>query len=214
MRVISGLYVIVDSRLVGERDVLEVVKQVILGGARIIQLRDKESSTRKLIEVGLKIRRITKKRAIFIVNDRLDLAMAVDADGLHLGQEDMSLTLARKLWKKSKIIGLSVENLSQAKRAEREGADYLGVGSIFKTSTKIDAGYPLGTSIISKIKKRVKIPVVAIGGISKDNLEEVVRAGADAVAVARAVIGAEDISLAVARLSRKWKMAHKVGVRC
>lgn len=209
MRVISGLYVIVDSKLVGERDILGVVKQVILGGARIIQLRDKEGSTRKLIEVGLKIRRITKKRAIFIVNDRLDVAMAVDADGLHLGQEDMPLTLARKLWKKSKIIGVSVENLPLAKRAEREGADYVGVGSIFKTSTKIDAGYPLGTSIISKIKKRVKIPVVAIGGVDEDNLEEVAKAGADAIAVARAVIGAEDIRSATARLSRKWKMVRR-----
>ncbi|NLJ49182.1 MAG: thiamine phosphate synthase [Candidatus Atribacteria bacterium] len=186
-----SLYVITDQGLQKNKSILEVIKEVIQGGATIIQFREKNLPTRTFFENAQTIRKITKKAGIpLIINDRLDIALAVNADGVHLGEEDLPLKFARKIAPHF-IIGYSTDSIHQARKAEEEGADYLGVGSIFPTKTKIDAGVAIGTQKLEEIKKAVSIPVVAIGGITLENLPEVIQSGADGVAVISAIIGAE-----------------------
>jgi thiamine-phosphate pyrophosphorylase len=204
------LYVITDRRLASGRSHEEVAREAIAGGATVIQLRDKEASTKELVEIGRRLRRLTAERGVtFIVNDRVDVALAVDADGVHLGQEDMPAALARQLMGPAKVIGVSAGTVEEAKRAEKEGANYLGVGPVYATATKPDAGEPIGVEGLSEILRAVSIPVVAIGGINEGNVEEVVATGADGVAVVSAVVGAQDIEAAARRLHRKIKEAKE-----
>ncbi|MDN5347104.1 MAG: thiamine-phosphate pyrophosphorylase [Clostridia bacterium] len=195
------LYVITDSRLSRGRPVVEVVRQALEGGARIIQLREKEMPPRELVALGRELRSLIKSfNATFIVNDRLDVALAVDADGVHVGQDDLPAAVARRLLGPGKILGVSVATVEEALRALADGADYLGVGSIYATGTKPDAGAPIGPARIKEIKSRVNLPVVAIGGINAANAGEVIAAGADGVAVISAVVGADDVRAAAAEL--------------
>jgi thiamine-phosphate pyrophosphorylase len=198
------LHILTDKRLAKGRPHLDVVREAIEGGAPVIQFRDKEANTRQLIDIGQQLRSLTREKGvILIINDRVDIALAVEADGVHVGPEDMPVHLARKILGPYAIIGVSVGTLEEALRAEEEGASYLGVGSIFATSTKSDAGTPIGTVPLTQIKTRVKIPVIAIGGINQRNVEEVLRAGADGVAVVSAIVGAEDIKEATRSLLAK-----------
>lgn len=198
------LHVLTDKRLAKGRSHLDVVREAIEGGAPVIQLRDKEANSRQLIDIGQQLRSLTREKGvILIINDRVDIALAVEADGVHVGPEDMPVHLARKVLGPHAIIGASAGTLEEALQAEEEGASYLGVGSIFATSTKSDAGAPVGTRLLTEIKAHVKIPVVAIGGINHGNVEEVLRAGADGVAVVSAVVGAEDIKEATRSLLTK-----------
>jgi thiamine-phosphate pyrophosphorylase len=168
-----------------------MVLRVLNAGVRCIQYRDKEKSRKAIYEESLKIREVTKKfHAVFIVNDYVDIALAVDADGVHLGQDDLPLIEARKILGKEKIIGISTHNMDQAIEAENSGADYLGFGPIFYTNTK-DAGMPQGTEILGQVTSRIRIPVVAIGGITLDTVRSVFEAGADAVAVASAILSGD-----------------------
>jgi thiamine-phosphate diphosphorylase len=204
----AQLYVITDQTLSRGRSNSEIVEKAILGGAKIIQLRDKTSSTKVLIEEGLKLRGITQRGgAIFIVNDRVDVAYAVDADGVHLGQDDYPAKTARKWLGKHKIIGVSAGNVDEAIQSEKDGADYIAVGSIFSTSTKPDAGDAVGLEFISLVKKRVTVPLVAIGGISEKNIAQVAQAGADCAAVISAVVGADNIESATRRLVELFQKA-------
>ena len=194
------LYVIIDKKSVKGRDLVLAAKEAVAGGADVIQLRDKESDAADVVEAGLAMRKaIGKDEAVFIVNDSPDIALAVDADGVHLGQEDMPVIGARSILGRGKIIGLSTHSLEQAAAAQNSGADYIGVGPVFSTPTK--PGYkPVGLDLIKKVKNISSLPFVAIGGIDETNIADVIAAGASRVAVVRAVCGAEDIKEAAKRL--------------
>lgn len=196
-----SLYVIVQEEFSCGRSLEELTSAAIEGGAKVIQLRDKESSTRKLIEAARKLRLLTKEKGIvFIVNDRIDVALAAQADGAHLGQDDLPASDARKILGRDKIIGISVNTLEQAREAQQQGADYIGVGPVFETGTK-DVEYdPVGVDLLKEMAKEIHIPKVAIGGITSGNAFEVVRSGADGVAVVTAVISAPDVAAAASSL--------------
>lgn len=186
-----SLYVIANQDLQKNRTIIEVIEEIIQGGATIIQLREKNLPTRTFFEEAQTIRKITKKAGIpLIINDRLDVALAVNADGVHLGEEDLPLKYARKIAPHF-IIGYSTDSIDQAREAEKDGANYLGVGSVFPTKTKIDAGMAIGTQKLEEIKRAVSIPVIAIGGITLENLPKVIQSGVDGVAVISAIISAE-----------------------
>ncbi len=164
----------------------DMVKRVLDAGITFIQYREKEKTRREIYHESALLRDLTRSyNAVFIINDHADIALAVEADGVHLGQDDLPLTEARKIMGR-RIIGISTHSIEQAQSAEAGGADYIGFGPIFHTSTK-DAGAPKGVDIIRTIKQNISIPVVAIGGISIDTAVAVIDAGADAVAVATAI---------------------------
>ncbi len=195
------LYVIVQEKFTGGRDLVEVAESAIAGGATVIQLRDKESSDSKLLEKGLELRRLTRFKDIpLIINDRVDIALAVDADGVHLGQDDLPVSTARKLLGPGKIIGLSVFSLEQARQARRQGADYIGVGPVFDTRTKEDAARPVGLELLRRVSREIDLPWVAIGGINMSNVSEVIETGAKGVAVVSAVVSAPDVRAAASYL--------------
>jgi len=205
-----SLYVITDRRLSRGRSHLEVARAAIAGGATVVQLRDKEASTRGLIEAGLALRKLTRERGIaFIVNDRVDVALAVEADGVHVGQDDMPAKLARRLVGPGKIIGVSASSVEEALRAETDGADYVSASPVFTPPPKPAAPPPPGWEGLRAIAKAVHVPVIAIGGINESNVEEVIRAGADGVAVISAVVDAPNIAEAARRLREKIEAARR-----
>jgi len=188
------LYVIIQEKYSGGRDPVEVAGSAISGGATVIQLRDKDSSDSRLLEKSLKLRRLTRSVGVpLIINDRIDIALAVDADGVHLGQDDLPVSTARQFLGPGKIIGVSTHSLEQARRARRQGADYIGVGPVFDTKTKENGARPVGLELLRQVSREIDLPWVAIGGINKSNISEVVSAGAKSVAVVTAVVSAPDI---------------------
>jgi thiamine-phosphate pyrophosphorylase len=193
------LLVITDKRL--KPNVVKSVEDALRGGATSIQLRLKDSSTREMIEVGKAIRRLTRDYgALYFVDDRIDVALATDADGVQLGPEDMPIAIAREI-APNLIIGASVYSVDEALEAEKEGASFLGAGSVFPSPTKPDARV-IGLEGLRRIVESVRIPVVAIGGINKDNVEDVLRTGVAGVAVISAVMGAEDVYRATLELRK------------
>jgi thiamine-phosphate diphosphorylase len=192
--VISGVCIITAEGLVHGRTHLDVAKAAVEAGVDIVQLRDKTATTRKLFETARQIRELTRgTRTRFVVNDRLDVALAAAADGVHIGDEDLPPDIARRIMGPNAIIGVSAATLEEAVKAERAGATYLGVGPMFPTTTKPDAGEAVGPKRISEIKSAVSIPVLGIGGITCENAHLVFEAGADGVAVISAVAAAEDM---------------------
>ncbi len=188
---ISGLYVIIDKQSLKGRSHVEVASQAISGGATTIQLRDKVQSKKKLLPVAQQLRVLCAERnVLFIMNDYLDIALDTDADGLHLGQEDLPIQAARKLLPLGKVLGCSATTVDQAMAAQSEGADYIAVGAIYPTPSK-ERGEVVGLERLRQIRQAILLPLVAIGGITKDNASEVIAAGADSVAVISAVLGAE-----------------------
>jgi thiamine-phosphate pyrophosphorylase len=180
---------------------VDVARAALEGGATMIQLREKDLSTRALLELAEQIGALTREHsAAFVVNDRVDVALAAEADGVHLGMEDMPIATARRLLGAERLIGASVDDPADARRAEAAGADYLGVGPVFATGSKADAGDPIGLGPIGEIKRAVSIPVLAIGGLTCDNVENVIRAGADGIAVISAVTEAADMVAATRAL--------------
>lgn len=166
-----------------------------------MQLRDKSASTLKLVEQASTLRDLCREHdALFLVNDRVDVALAVDADGVHLGQEDMPLALARKLMGPSSVIGVSVRTCTEAKAAEAGGADYIAANMVFPTETKTDLPAPLGLAEVARLADATGLPLVAIGGINESNFRQVLKAGADGVAVVSAIMAAEDVAAAVCAL--------------
>lgn len=189
----SRLYLIIDKKTCGQKSLLEAADKIKSLGADIIQLRDKISDKAAILKDAYSLRRLlAKSKTLFIINDYLDIARITDADGIHLGQEDCSIKIARKILGKDKIIGLSCHSLKQAIEAQKQGADYIGIGPIFKTPTK-PATSPIGLKIIREIGRRLKIPFFAIGGIDKNNIKKVVAFGAKRIAVTRAADQARDI---------------------
>ena len=198
---ISGLYVIIDTGFLEGRSPLEAARQAIAGGAHVIQLRDKLLSRRDLMNVARELQGLCTQHDIpFIVNDYLDVALIVGADGLHVGQKDLPLQIIRSQLPSNSLAGCSAATLEEAYQAESEGADYIAVGSVFPTLSKADARQA-GLEILHKVKKAVSLPVVAIGGIDKNNVDQVLEAGADAVAVISAVLGEDDIEAAARQLA-------------
>lgn len=187
------LYVIVDRKACGRRGPIYVAREAIAGGADVIQLRDKQANAKELVKVGRAIRSLTRKKKIsLIINDRPDIAKAVDADGVHLGQDDLPIKVARSILGRDKIIGLSTHSVLQAQEAQKSGADYIGVGPIFATPTKPEYK-AVGVDLIKKVKDKIKIPFVAIGGIDESNIDEILAVGATRIAVVRAVCTAKNI---------------------
>ncbi|CAB50001.1 thiamine phosphate synthase [Pyrococcus abyssi] len=192
------LYVITDRRLKPE---VKSVRQALEGGATSIQLRIKDASTKEMYEVGKEIRRLTQEYdALFFVDDRIDVALAVNADGVQLGPEDMPIEVAREI-APNLIIGASVYSLEEALEAEKKGADYLGAGSVFPTKTKRDVRV-IRIEGLREIVEAVSIPVVAIGGINVENVKQVLSAGVDGIAVVSAVMGASDVKKATEELRK------------
>jgi len=198
------LYVITDEKVSRGRSHLQVAEAAILGGADVLQLRDKEASGGHLYRVALQLRKLTRDAKVpFIVNDRLDVALAADADGVHVGQADLPASVVREIMGPGKILGVSVDTVEEAIQAEKDGADYLGVGPVFEArETKPDAGEPLGVDRIARIRRHSRLPIVAIGGIDAENARQVREAGADAAAVISAIVAADDIADAARRLKR------------
>lgn len=195
------LYVITDETIAGGRSHAEIARQALRGGADVIQLRDKSRSCAELKSIGLQIAAIIRKAgAIFIVNDRLDVAIACGADGVHLGQDDMQLSTARQIAPPGFIIGVSVGTVEEAQDAEREGADYLALSPVFATASKEDAGCGHGLERLREIRRAVSLPLVAIGGINRHNVRDVIAAGADGIAVISAVVASKDITVAAQEL--------------
>jgi thiamine-phosphate pyrophosphorylase len=202
---IKGLYAIIDTETLKGRSHAELTRQVLSGGAKVVQLRDKVSDKQVLYPIAMEVRKICAEAgALFIMNDYLDLALAVKADGLHIGQTDLLLKEARKLLPADMLLGLSTQTVPQAIMAEKDGADYIGVGAVFPTTTKKNArGH--GPGILSESKKAVKLPIVAIGGITLDNVGEVIAAGADSAAVISAILNAPSPEEAARQFILKFK---------
>ena len=197
------LYLCTDRNLMKTETLAETVEQAILGGCSVVQLREKECDTKDFFQLAKGIKQVTDKYNIpLIINDRIDIMLAVDAAGVHLGQEDMPVKEARRIIGENKIIGVSAHNLEEAKKAWEEGADYLGVGAIFGTKTKKNT---VDTSIetLKEICHTVKIPVVAIGGIGLSNIYQLNGSGISGVAVVSAIMAAENVKEVAAELVRK-----------
>jgi thiamine-phosphate pyrophosphorylase len=194
----KGYYFITDASLSRAGNASDI-KSALAAGVRVVQYRDKQKQSKALYEEAMELRALCKK-VTFLINDRVDIALAVEADGVHLGQGDLPYTVARKLLGKNKIIGLTVHNLKEAEEAERMGADYLGVSPVFTTATKNDAGTPVGVGLIKQIKLRIRLPVAAIGGINFSNAPEAIGAGADAICAISVVVTQQDIKTAIEKL--------------
>jgi thiamine-phosphate pyrophosphorylase len=195
------LYVVTDERPARTIPLPDLVRQAIEGGADIVQYRDKISPGRVMLETALELRKVTDEYGIpLIINDRLDIAIACMADGLHVGQDDIPVQAVKIRSDFSGIVGVSVGSIEEAVRAEHAGADYVALSPLFSTPTKIDAGPGHGLSVLREIRNRVSLPVIAIGGIGPENVSDVIAHGADGVAVISAIFGGQDIRAAAQEL--------------
>lgn len=188
-----SLYLVTDQALAGARPLVQIVAAAIAGGATVVQLREKDSSTREMIRVAEAILAITRPAGIpLIVNDRIDVALAVDAEGVHVGQDDMPARMARRIIGPYKILGVTAATPVEARQAVAEGADYIGCNAVFFTPTKVDTGTPSGVAGFRLLAESVAVPVIAIGGIKAGNAGDLIRGGAAGVAVVSAIVAAAD----------------------
>ncbi len=195
---LAGLYIILDPSVCTDRPLVEVLKLSATAGAKIVQYRNKTASMKVAYEEALQLRKVAQELGVlFIINDRCDLALAVDADGVHLGQGDVPLNLARKVMGPDKLIGVSTHNREQVIAATAGDPDYLGFGPIFTPGSKLDHDPVVGLQGLRTIRPLTALPIFAIGGITADRTEDVIRAGANGVAVISAILKAPDISQAV-----------------
>lgn len=206
MPVDYSLYLVSDRGILKGRDLFQAVEEAIKGGVTLVQLREKDISSLDFYNIALKMKELVNHYHVpLIINDRLDIALAVDADGLHIGQEDLPLKIARQLLGPGKILGYSVANQEQALFGERNGADYLGAGTVYPTGSKADTGEPIGPEGLRSIKQAVSIPVVGIGGIGMPNLEEVKATGIDGISLIAAILGSNDIKGTSQKLINLWR---------
>ncbi|MFH0728660.1 MAG: thiamine phosphate synthase [Pseudomonadota bacterium] len=204
-KILAGIYGITAEKFSNGKSNIEVVREMIRGGVSVIQYREKyaHKPIREIYEECLEIREMTRKEGVmFIVNDFVDIALLVDADGVHVGQDDLPVAAVRKLVG-NKLIGLSTHSPEQARAALAAGADYIGVGPIFETHTKDDVCAPVGLDYLEYAAKNVPIPFVAIGGIKEHNMDEVCRRGARCVCMVTEIVGAADIAATVRKLRDK-----------
>jgi len=196
-----SLCLVADVDSAGNRDLLDIIGEAAAGGVTLVQLRAKKLSAAAFLNLGLKAAALLRSKNIpLIINDRPDIALACGATGVHLGQEDLPLKAARRLLGNARLIGLSVSNLKEARRAQQEGADYVGLGPVFSTLTKDTSLTPLGLRGLKHICSRLSLPVLAIGGLDRDNAPAVIRAGADGIAVVSAIKAAENVGRAAREL--------------
>jgi len=201
------LYLILDTEVLSflNRDPVETAREAIGAGVDILQLRAKDLEDKQVLKIGQAIKEVNlKSKALFLLNDRADLARTLDIDGVHLGQEDLPVKEARNILGKDKIIGLSTHTQDQAIQAEKQDLDYIGLGPIFATKTKPNLT-PITPKVITEVKDKINTPFVAIGGINLNNLDQVLTAGARRIAVCRAIIAAESISLATGEFTQRLK---------
>jgi thiamine-phosphate pyrophosphorylase len=204
------LYVITDAGLSPGRSHLDIARAALAGGADAVQLRDTSATAQNLSLMAAEIQPLARKfGAVFIVNNRVDVALVSGADGAHVGQDDLPAREARRLLPRPAVLGVSAGTIEEAKRAVREGADYIGVGPIFPSATKPDAGAPIGVDALAAIARAVAVPVVAIGGINPDNVAQVIRAGAAGAAVVAAVVQAPDMAAAARALKGRIVAARR-----
>lgn len=188
------LYLVTDSPILKGRDFYKCIEEAIKSGVTIVQLREKNLDGKEFLEKAIKLRELTKKYNIsLIINDRIDIAMIVDADGVHIGQSDIDSISARKLLGKDKIIGVSVRTLEEARIAKENGADYLGIGAMFSTSTKIDAKQ-VSFDTLELIIKEIKLPFVLIGGITLDNVKKLKKFNPDGYALVSGILSTDNIT--------------------
>ena len=194
------LYLVTDSEILKDRDFYKCIEDAIKSGVTMVQLREKNTDGKEFLEKAIKLRELTNKYNVtFVINDRIDIAMLVDADGVHIGQSDIDAVSARKLLGDNKIIGVSARNLQEAKIAKENGADYLGIGAMFSTSTKSDAKL-VSFNTLEEIIKEVNLPFVLIGGITLDNVKKLKHFKPDGYALVSGILGTDDISERV----EKW----------
>ena len=200
-----SVYLVTDRDLLKGRKLTEVIEEAILGGTSIVQLREKCASSLEFYEIAKEVKKVTDKYNVpLIINDRIDIALAIDASGVHLGQSDIPCSIARKILPKGKIIGVSAHNLKEAEKALKDGADYLGCGAVFNTSTKKDVT-TLSYEGLKEITDNINIPVVAIGGINENNIMTLKGSGINGVAVVSSIIGKENVKGASEKLKELVK---------
>ncbi len=199
------LYLVTDRTNKTDKEFLNIIEEAIKGGVTVVQIREKDADTLEFYNISNKVKEICSKYNVpLIINDRIDIALAIDADGVHIGQSDMPIKIARKLIGNDKILGISAHNLEEATDAEENGADYLGVGAIFSTSTKKDAN-DVSIDTLKEISSNVDIPTVAIGGINLDNVEKLKDTNISGISVVSAIMNAENPKIASENLLRKIK---------
>jgi thiamine-phosphate pyrophosphorylase len=207
-----SVYLVTDPVLISDRVLPRVVEAAIRGGVRMVQYRDKDASTRAMVAMAAELAAVCRQMgACFLVNDRLDVALAVNADGVHVGQDDMPVAMARRLLGPEKLLGVSVHNEAEIRQAERDGADHVSLSPVFSTSTKPDHQPPLGVAGVRTLSRLASVPVIAIGGIHEGNAAEVVRAGARGICVVSAIIAAPDPEAAARRLRRTVAVVQHPG---
>lgn len=206
MAVDYSLYLVTDRILVGPKDFLLSIRKALEGGVTLLQLREKETNFREFYDIGVKVKELAAEFGVpLIINDRVDLALALDADGVHVGQQDLPLAKVRNIIGPDKILGYSVSSLEEALQGERMGADYLGAGPVFPTGSKKDAAEAIGLAKLKEIKAGVSLPVVGIGGIGAANLRAVKETGIDGVSVISAILSQEDPCAAAKGLMDLWR---------
>jgi len=195
------LCLVADSDTAGERNILSIIEEATDEGVTLVQLRGKKLRTREFLELALKASEFLGAKNIpLIINDRIDIALSCNAAGVHLGQQDLPLLYARKILGENKLIGITINTAKEAMAAEERGADYLGVGPVFFTTTKKELKPLLGLEGLRAIKEKVKIPILAIGGINPDNAGDVIATGVEGIAVVSAIQAAEDVRKATREL--------------
>ena len=202
-------YLVTDSDS-SKNGIFSDVENALKAGCKIVQYREKNKSTKDMIEEVRQLKEICEGKAILLVNDRVDVALAAGADGVHIGQEDIPYETARLLLGMNKIIGLTVHNLEEAIEAEKLGVNYIGLAPIFKTDTKEDAREPIGTKMIETVRKNVSLPIVAVGGINKHNVKDVIDSGADSVVSIYAVLNSDNVYNEVSEFVKIIKEAKNV----
>jgi thiamine-phosphate pyrophosphorylase len=195
----SGLYLVTDNNTLKGSNLFDILAGSLKAGLDMVQFRDKEASDKDFFKTGLKIKSLLKNKALFIINDRVHMALALDADGVHLGPMDMPVEIARKILGKKKIIGFSASSLKEALEAQKQAVDYIAIGAIFHTPVKPDYK-KAGLETLEQAVKKIKIPIVAIGGINKVNIKEVAATGVKRIAIVRAILKAENPYLATRNL--------------
>ncbi len=195
------LCLVADAEASGNRNLISIIREAVDAGVTLVQLRGKKMDIRAFLNLAIQTSEFLKSQNIpLIINDRIDITLACEADGLHLGQEDLPLPIARKIIGRDKLIGISVSTVTEAEKSEAEGADYIGVGPIFFTSSKKNLRSILGFEGLKAIRNKVKIPILAIGGIKAENAGEVIASGANGIAVISAIMDAKNISEATRNL--------------
>ncbi len=205
----AKIYLVLDRQVKDYDQLFEILKESVKGGIDVVQLRDKTGASRAILEFSRRALQYLRKRIPFIINDRVDLAFAARADGVHLGQDDLSIQTARKILGERAVIGISCQTIPQAIQAQKRGADYIGFGSVFKTLTKPDRR-EMDLDILAQVISKIKIPVFAIGGIDAQNIGILRRAGVQRVALTRAICLADDIQKIIAHLQKVLESKESV----